>query len=163
MRTILKRRTVLLGMAAAISMPRLALAEGTVHEIQMLNKHPEDSKKRMVYYPLIQVGQPGDTFKFVSADKGHNTVSVKGMIPEGAEPWRSKLNQDFEITLDVPGVYGYQCQPHTAMGMVGLIIIQGDGMADNLEAAKAVRQRGRSKKVWEEIWAEVDNGNLLSS
>ena len=161
MSLLLNRRTVVLSMAAMVAAPRLSMAETTVHEIAMLNRHPDDRKRTMVFDPLIVVGEPGDTFRFLSVDKGHNTVSAKGMIPEGAEPWKSKINADFDVTLEKPGFYGYVCQPHTAMGMVGLIIVQGDGMMDNLEAAKAVRQRGRSKKVWEEIWVQVDSGTLF--
>jgi hypothetical protein len=39
--------------------------------------------------------------------------------------------------------------------MVGLIVVQVDGMLDNFEMAQAVRQRGRAQAAWEEIWAEV--------
>ena len=161
MTLLLNRRTVL-GIAATLALSNVAMAEAAVHEIQMLNRHPDDRKKRMVFHPLIQVGEPGDTFKFLSVDKGHNTASIDGMLPDGVEAWKSRINDDHEQTLSKPGVYGYECTPHAAIGMVGLIVIKGDGMMDNVEAAKAVRHRGRSKKVWEEIWAEVDSQNLLS-
>lgn len=137
-------------------------AEGTAHEVQMLNMHPEDRRKRMVFYPLIQVVQPGDTVKFLSVNPGHNTQSMDGMIPEGAESWKSRPSQDFEVTLTVPGIYGYQCQPHYATGMVGLIIVEGEGKLDNLEAARAVRQRGRAATTFEEIWAQAEADGLLT-
>lgn len=163
MSLIIDRRTVLLGMSATLAMPKLAMAQETVHEILMLNEHPDDSSIKMVFHPLVTVGQAGDTFKFVSTDKGHNTVSIKGAIPDGAQKWKSKINKDFELTLEVPGVYGFQCVPHTAMGMVGLIVVQGEGMTDNVEAAKSAKIRGsRAKKVWEQIWAEVEEKNLLA-
>lgn len=157
----MKRRAVL-GVTAALAVPNISFAQATVHEIQMFNVHPDDPKKRMVFAPLVKVGQPGDTFKFVAVDKGHNTVSVDGMIPDGTEAWKGKINEEVEVTLSQPGVYGYQCVPHAGLGMVGLIIVQGDGMMDNVEAAKAVRQRGRAKQTWDEIWAQVDSEGLLA-
>ena len=162
MKLVINRRVLLSAMGAlAVMRPSLSVA-GEMHVVQMLNKHPEDKKKRMVFHPLIQSVEPGDTVKFTADDKGHNSVSVDGMIPEGVEGWDGKINQEIEVTFEKPGVYGYRCTPHTAMGMVGLIIVRGDGMADNLEAAKAVKQRGRAKKVWEEIWAQVEAENLLA-
>lgn len=161
MTMLIDRRTLLIG-ASALMLTRPALAEDAVHEVQMLNVHPEDRRKRMVFYPLIQVVQPGDTIKFLSVDPGHNSQSIEGMIPEGAEAWKSRTSQDFELTLTVPGIYGYKCLPHYATGMVGLIIVEGEGKLDNLEAARAVRQRGRAAQVFDEIWAQAEADGLLS-
>ncbi|MEM9330744.1 MAG: pseudoazurin [Pseudomonadota bacterium] len=156
------RRTVVIGMAALAASNQFAFAQ-TTHNVEMLNKHPEDKKRRMVFHPLIHVVEPGDTVKFQPVDKGHNTVSIDGMLPDGVEPWKSKINQEFDLVVEKPGVYGYLCQPHATLGMVGLIIVKGEGMTDNLEAAQAVKQRGRAKKVWKEIWATVEQENLLSA
>ena len=43
------------------------------------------------------------------------------MIPEGAQPWAGSMNQDISITLDMDGIYVYQCDPHAMMAMVGVI------------------------------------------
>jgi pseudoazurin len=99
---------------------------------------------------------------FVPTDRSHNSASIDGMIPEAAEPWDGRINQSIDVTLTVPGIYGYKCTPHLALGMAGLIIVEGEGKLDNLEAAKAVRQRGRATQVWEEIWAEAEAAGLLS-
>ena len=77
------------------------------------------------------------------------------MIPDGVDGWDGKINDEVEATLDQPGFYGYQCTPHASVGMVGLVIVEGEGMMDNLEAAQGVRQRGKARAVWEEIWEEV--------
>lgn len=160
--TLLITRRTLLAATATFAVPQFAAAQGATHEIQMLNKHPEDAKKRMVFYPLIQVGQPGDTFTFKAVDKGHNSVSIEGMIPEGAEAWKGQISKEVSATLQQPGVYGYRCVPHQAVGMVGLIIIQGPGMTDNVEAAKAVKHRGKARAVFQEIWAQVETDGLLA-
>ncbi|MCV6584204.1 MAG: pseudoazurin [Marinibacterium sp.] len=158
------RRSVLALSAALVALmaaPAFA-QDAQTHVVQMLNKHPEDKKQRMVFHPRVIKIAPGDTVVFESTDKGHNSQSIKGMIPDGAEPWNSKINTDVEITFDQPGVYGYRCTPHAAMGMVGLVIVEGDGMLDNLDAAKSVKQRGRSKAAFEEIWQEADDAGFLS-
>ncbi|SMX42320.1 pseudoazurin [Maliponia aquimaris] len=156
------RRTALVTVAASAllaALPRQTLA-ATTHEIQMLNQHPDDRKLKMVFYPRIVVAEPGDTISFVATDKGHNSQSVDGMAPEGAEGWKGKINAAVEVTLDKPGFYGFQCAPHAAMGMVGLVIVKGEGMMDNLDAAKAVKQRGKAEGAWNDIWAEFEGMDL---
>ena len=167
MTRLITRRTALITAAAAsatLAAPRLSLAAGhTVHEVQMLNKHPEDSKLRQIFFPRIQVVAAGDGVNFVSTDKGHNSASIKDMIPDGEEAWKGKINADIEVTFATPGFYGYQCTPHASVGMVGLVIVTGEGMMDNLEAVKGIRHRGKSKGVWEDIWAEVDGMDLTAA
>lgn len=46
-------------------------------------------------------------------------------------------------------------------GMVGLIVVEGEGKFDNLEAARAVRQRGRAKSTFEAIWEQAEADGLL--
>lgn len=161
----LNRRTLLAASTAFFVLPTTgSFAEGhAAHVIQMLNKHPEDSKLRMVYYPRVLRVKAGDTVLFESTDRGHNTQSIDGMIPDGAEEWNSKINDNAEVTFNTPGVYGYKCTPHAATGMVGLIIVEGEGMLDNLEAAKGVRQRGRAKAVFEDLWEEAEAGGYLDA
>lgn len=165
MTNLITRRTALLSAAAsaslALTLPTRVLA-ATTHEVAMLNKHPEDRKLRQVFFPRIIMLEPGDSAKFIATDKGHNALSSKDMAPEGATAFKGKINETFEVTFDTPGFYGYQCQPHYAIGMVGLIIVKGEGMMDNLEAAKGAKHRGKAKAVWGDIWAEVDGMDLTA-
>lgn len=117
-----------------------ALMESNVIEVQMLNVHPDNKRERMVFVPDVVFAQPGDTIKFVSVDKSHNTVSYDDVLPEGAEGWKSRISQDFEVTLDAEGVYAYKCQPHETMGMIGMVVV---GEPVNLEAVKDLKLRGR--------------------
>ncbi len=127
-----------------------ALAEAPVtHVVEMLNAHPEDAKQRQVFYPALLRIKSGDTVKFVSSDRGHNTQSIKGAIPIGAEPWRSPLGKNFEITFTQEGTYQYMCTPHYGMGMVGVILV-GDHTS-NLDAAKAKRHPGKAKKIFADL------------
>lgn len=142
--------------ATAFLMAVPATVQAETIEVQMLNKHPDNKKLRNVFLPAVVKAKPGDTIRFISVDKGHNSESLDGMMPEGAEPWKSKISKDFEVTVETPGVYGYRCTPHVTLGMVGLIVVEGEGWDANLEAAKAVKHRGKAKKVFEQLWAEVD-------
>lgn len=137
-------------------------AGGDTIEVRMLNVHPEDPRQRMVFYPRVVEVEVGDTVTFVPTEPGHQSSSSKGMIPEGTEAWRGRFNQPLSITFDKPGVYGYQCDPHVAAGMVGLVVVDGEGKLDNLEAAKSVRQVGLAARAWPEIWQEAEALGYLS-
>ncbi|MGN6143254.1 MAG: pseudoazurin [Mesorhizobium sp.] len=142
--------------AAATILAALMLAGGAQaadHQIQMLNK---GEKGTMVFQPDFVQAAPGDTVTFVPTDKGHDAESIKGMIPDGAEPFKGKMSEQITVTLDKEGVYGVKCTPHYGMGMVALIVV---GKPVNLEQAKAVKQSGKAKKVFEALLAEVPAGN----
>jgi pseudoazurin len=74
---------------------------------------------------------PGDTVTWTNM-AGHDTTSLDGMIPEGAEKWQSKMGEVFSVTFDKEGAYVYKCTPHVSLGMLGAIIV-GDGDPENLE------------------------------
>lgn len=103
-----------------------ALSE--THEVLMKNRNDSGT---MVYEPDFLTVAPGDTIKFIPEDRSHNVEAIKDMLPEGAEPFKSKLNQEFEVTLTAEGVYGIKCTPHYAMGMVMLIEV-GDNQTVTL-------------------------------
>ena len=90
-------------------------------EVQMLNKGSDG--ERMVFEPDFVQAAPGDTIKFIATDKGHNAEVNPGMLPDGAEAFKGKNNEEIEVTLDVEGVYGVICKPHFAMGMVMTIAV----------------------------------------
>ncbi len=156
----LNRRTLIVaGTAALITRPAFAQ---TSHTVEMLNKHPDDAKQRMVFLPNMLVVEAGDTVTFTGTDRGHNSEVIKDMFPEGAG-WKGKINEDISVTFDTPGFYGYKCTPHFGTGMVGLVVVKGDGMMDNLEAAQGAKLRGQSKKRFAEIWEQVEAEGLLSA
>ena len=122
---------------ALLVLAQPAFAE--IHEVKMLNRGDSGP---MVYEPAFLQIAPGDTVRFLSSQPGHNAASIDGMLPEGAQAFRSRLNQDFDLTLDVPGHYGIKCSPHYAMGMVMLIRV-GDAPAVHLpdDLPKRARER----------------------
>ena len=96
-------------------------------QVKMQNKGTEGV---MVFEPSLVQIQPGDTVKFVAADKGHNAESIEAMMPEGATSFAGKINEEPSVVFDKPGVYGIRCKPHYGMGMVGLIVV---GQPHNVE------------------------------
>ena len=136
--------------AAAIGL--LALAGGASageHVVQMLNKGEKGS---MVFEPSFIQAASGDTIKFVPTDKSHNAETIKGMVPDGAEGFKGKTNEEVTVTLAGEGVYGVKCAPHYGMGMVALIVV---GKPVNAEAAKALKQTGKAKTVFAELFAQI--------
>ncbi|MEL6647866.1 MAG: pseudoazurin [Pseudomonadota bacterium] len=156
---LLSRRTLIVSATALICAPYIARAN-TPFVVEMLNRHPEDPRQRQIFLPRLAVIDPGDTVLFMATDRGHNTASVKGMIPEGAAAWDGALGEDVEITFEVPGIYGHVCTPHVGTGMVGAVVVTGEGVLANYEAAKSVKQRGKASKVFAEIWDEIDQLGL---
>jgi pseudoazurin len=146
------KRTI--AIAAALAAMMLAGgAEAADHQVQMLNK---GEKGTMVFQPDFVQAAPGDTITFVPTDQGHDAETIKGMIPDGAEPFKSKPGEQITVKLEKEGVYGVKCSPHYGMGMVALIAV---GKPANLEQAKAVKQAGKAKKVFEALLAEVPAAN----
>jgi len=127
-------------------------ANGTVVEIEMFTKDPDDSSKLQVYKPRLVTANVGDTIKFVPTNPTHQSSSIDGMLPAGVEGWEGKINQEVSFVIPAAGVYGYKCVPHYAAGMVGLIIVEG---GDNAEAAKAVTHPGLANRAFSEIFEEA--------
>lgn len=90
-------------------------------QVQMLNKGTDG--ERMVFEPAFVQAQAGDVIRFVATDRGHNAEINPDMLPEGAEAFKGRINEEIEITFDIEGVYGVICKPHFAMGMVMTIAV----------------------------------------
>ncbi|MBN44401.1 MAG: pseudoazurin [Rhodobiaceae bacterium] len=108
-------------------------------EVEMLNRLGKES---MVYSESVVNIQSGDTVKWLATTKGHNVQFLS--VPDGVGAFRSKLNVDTEYTFTVPGIYLYQCTPHKNMGMIAVVVV--DGNKDNLNAISSARVAGKSKQ-----------------
>ena len=133
-----------LALAAAISLASTAAA--TDYKVQMRTQGSQGGI--MVFEPGYLAVQPGDTVTFEPTDPGHNAVSVEGMIPQGAQPFAGKLNEEVKVTFTQPGLYGYECTPHYPMGMVGVVVV-GPKPPANLAQAQAVEHPARAQAVFD--------------
>ena len=147
------RRELILGtiaVAAVAALPASARAAATV-EVNMKNTGEAGA---MVFEPgLIEIAA-GDTIKFIPTDKGHNAESIADILPEGAEKFKGKINEEIDVTFTVPGVYGVKCLPHFAMGMVALVVVGGD--TANLESAKTARLPGKARERIDAVIATIE-------
>lgn len=144
-------RAAAIGLACLVAVPALA-AE---HEVQMVNKDSEG--RTMQFEPAFLQIEPGDTVTFVNVNPGHNSEAIAGAIPEAAEPWKGKINEEITVTLTEPGLYAYKCLPHFAMGMVGLIQVGDD--TSNLEAVQEAKMPGKAEERMEELLEELEGGD----
>lgn len=110
------------------------------HTIDMLNKL---GKERMIYSKKVISINLNDDITWKSVDKGHNVEFIG--LPKGASKYKSKISKEAKYTFSKPGIYLYQCTPHKAMGMIGLVIVGKD--KSNLDKIKKVRVYGKSKKI----------------
>ena len=102
------------------------------HEVRMLNSGAEGF---MVFEPAVVKAAVGDTVTFKATDMAHNSASIEGMIPEGANSWNGAMSQDITVTVNKEGIYVYQCTPHSMMAMVG--VIQVGGSRSNIDSIQA--------------------------
>ena len=112
------------------------------HVVKMLN---QGSGGVMVFEPAVLKIAVGDSVTFESTDAAHNSASLPGMIPENAVSWNGELSRDITVTLTQPGVYAYQCTPHSMMAMVGVIQVGDD--SSNLATVKNKAQIVKSSFV----------------
>jgi pseudoazurin len=132
-----------------------AEANGTVIEINMYTRDPDDSSGLQVFKPRLVNAKVGDTIKFVPSDPTHQSSSIEGMVPAGVTGWEGKINEEVTYVIPATGIYGYKCVPHYAAGMVGMVVVgEGDELT-NLEAAKNVTHPGRGKSAFQEIFTEA--------
>jgi pseudoazurin len=118
------------------------------HELEMLNKL---GKERMVFSKKMISIDLNDEVLWKSVDKGHN-VQFIGM-PDGAKKYKSKISKDASYKFEKPGVYLYQCTPHKAMGMIGIVVVGNN--KSNLEKIKKVKVYGKSKKILKSLLANL--------
>ena len=119
-------------------------------EVEMLNK--DSTGRKMIYSQEILHVESGDTVTWVPTSKGHNVEIVAA--PKGfAIPKKSKNGKEVSTTFEVPGIYYYWCTPHKGMGMIGLVVVDGDtSNKDDIAKAKAL---GKSKKKLKKLLGEL--------
>ena len=129
----MKLNLLILVFLTATSLSSLTYSEE--FEVQMLNTGIDGV---MVFEPSVLQIQAGDSVTFKPSNPGHNSMSMPGMIPSGAESWDSGMSQELTVTFTEEGTYVYQCTPHLMMAMVGVITV-GDANSnlDNVKGAAA--------------------------
>lgn len=99
------------------------------HQVKMLNSGQEGI---MVFEPPVVHASVGDTVTFVPENSSHSVQSY--VIPQGATPWKSKMDETWTVKPDKEGVYLYYCPPHLMMSMIGIVQV---GNATNFDEVTA--------------------------
>ena len=115
---------------SSVSVEKIELSQGSEHTIKMLNS---GEGGQMIFEPAVIKVSKGDTIHFKASDMSHNSASIDGMVPDGANSWSGQMNMDISITLDTEGIYVYQCDPHLMMAMIGVIQV---GEPTNIDQIK---------------------------
>ena len=121
------------------------IAMASVLMLGFNNAFAEDvtiSAQAVKFAPLVVFIQPGDRVSWTNMS-GHDSQSLEGVIPDGAEHWHLGMGENGSVTLNVEGVYLYKCTPHWGFGMGGAIIV---GEPTNIEQVKANAQ-GAAKRL----------------
>ena len=137
-----RMRTLSLSLAAVVA---VAAAPVAAHASDVTVKELNSGAAgAMVYEPAFVQVKPGDTVHFVPADPGHDVESIDGMAPAGAAKMKSAYGKPYDVTFTQPGLYGYKCGVHFAMGMVGVVVV--GGKPANLSEAMEVKVPGLAKQ-----------------
>ncbi len=125
-----------------------SMSYGKTIEIEMLNKL---GKEKMVYSIKVAEVDLNDKIIWKHVSKGHNVEFIGK--PKGVKKFKTKINKKAEYVFKKPGIYLYQCTPHKAMGMIGIVVVGGD--KSNLEKIKKVKVYGKSKKILKKLLNEL--------
>ena len=121
-------------------------AEAEISEIADVATEPQVhivTAQGLKYEPLVINIAVGDSVAWENMSS-HDTQSMEGLIPVGAEAWHSAMGENFQHTFTVEGIYVYKCTPHFGAGMGGAIIV---GNPTNLEDIKAQTVKGAAKRL----------------
>jgi pseudoazurin len=121
--------------------------------VELLNN--KDGQLYAFSQNVVKVAK-GDTVTWKATNLGHNAQFVAKALPDGAAPLEGMLNKDVSYTFTVPGVYVVKCNPHFAMGMVEVIVV--DNNLSNLEQIKAISYPGKAKAVTDAAFADLAKG-----
>lgn len=121
------------GLATLLAAPSLVRAASPAAEVIEMSGTARG--EHVWFRPQGLAVAPGTTLRFVNLDPGNshtatayhpNLFGRPRRIPEKASPWDSGFllpDEEFEATLEQPGVYDYYCLPHEMAGMVGRIVV----------------------------------------
>ena len=78
-----------------------------------------------VYTPADITVNAGDTVIWVNTQGNHNVNGTTASFPDNPESFGNDVGAGWTFThiFTVPGDYGYQCDPHAGLGMIGKITV----------------------------------------
>jgi plastocyanin len=125
-------------MLAGVALPSWWRAPALAVPLVEIAMRSDPLGSKVWFDPVGVFVEPGTRIRWVVKENVHTTTAYHPKnsrhslrIPEGAAPWDSGFlvnpGDHFEVTLTVPGVYDFFCQPHEAAGMVGRVVVGKSG------------------------------------
>lgn len=74
----------------------------------------------------------GDTVIWVNQSGTHNVDGQKATFPDNPVSFGNEVGSGwtYKFVFDTPGTYNYQCDPHAAIGMKGMIVVNPKTVTD---------------------------------
>ncbi|MBT3067915.1 pseudoazurin [Rhodoferax sp. U11-2br] len=135
------RKLFSLVFAASVWLVSPSCTWAETYQVKMLNRNHTGPMPFEADYLKLK---SGDKVQFLASNIGHNAASIVGMMPEGASPFKGKVNEEILVEFTKKGFYGIQCVPHYGMGMVMLVQV-GDASLDELVIPDAVPDAAKKR------------------
>ncbi len=92
----------------------------------------------LTFSPFTTTIEVGDTVTWVNTSMGtHNVNGSTATFPDNPEGFANGAaasgNWTFQHVFTIPGSYGFQCDPHASLNMVGAIIVNDNNSGGNPE------------------------------
>ena len=109
-------------------------------DIRMVNAGADGQV--MVFDPPFVKISKGDSVTFLPTDMLHNSESIPSLSPANGTSWKGEMNEKITVTFDQEGVYIYQCTPHIALGMIGVLQVgAGTNLADIRKSVSSLESK----------------------
>ena len=134
-----RRRILALGGGGLATLAAPSLLRANSPRVEVIEMSGTARGEHVWFRPQGLAVAPGTTLRFVNRDPGNSHTATAyhpdlfgrpRRIPEAALPWDSGFllpDEEFEVTLEQPGVYDFYCLPHEMAGMVGRIVVGQPG------------------------------------
>ena len=144
-----------------VLLPALLLAQvtdsraGEIYKIDQLSDFSATTPERFYRFePNYLWLKPGDSLRFLNSMGNHTVKTVSGIWPEGVEKVDIAHQQQYDVVLTKPGVYGFKCKVHSRHLMFALVIV-GDVKPD-LEQWKSADLNGAAERAFKGLFERLE-------
>ena len=131
----LKNNALVALISGACLMSAATLAVAETYEIdQVIDLSAMTPEEVYRFEPDFLWIEPGDTLRILNSTGNHTVTAIEGMWPDGVDLVDIEHKPVADVTLDVPGVYGFRCKVHGRHGMFALVVVGSpDSNLDEIE------------------------------
>ncbi len=136
-----------LSVILAMFLANFHLSGQTVHTVQVTNN---------VYTPDEITITAGDEVVWNNTQGNHNVNGTQTAFPSNPESFGNNVGSGwtFSHVFTIPGVYDYQCDPHTAFNMYGKVIVE-----EAVFYTLTLNFSGMTPHVGQSLWLRAENAD----